>query len=89
MMMSRRVVIEDWTHLTPAEIHARVSAAREPAMRKFLANHGDAVMPEETLDQAVRRVQLVIAGVIRHASETALPNETFKQSMNRILLRKS
>lgn len=79
--------MEDWTGLTPAQIRARVEAAREPALRKFLANCGATVLPGETLEQAVRRVQLVIAGVICRAAETALPNETFEQSMNRVLTR--
>jgi hypothetical protein len=81
--------MEDWTGLTLAEIRARVAAAREPAMRKFLANCGAEVLPGETLEQAVRRVQLVIAGAIRRAAETAHPNETFEQSMNRVLSRRS
>jgi hypothetical protein len=75
----------DWTGLTSAEIRARVAAAREPALRKFLANCGAQVLPGETLEQAVRRVQLVIFGVIRHAAETALPNETSQQSMDHVL----
>jgi len=83
----RRVVMEDWSGLTPAEIRARVAAAREPALRKFLANYGATLLPGETLEQAVRRVQLDIAGAIRRAAETALPNETFEQSMNRVLSR--
>jgi hypothetical protein len=57
--------MEDWTGLTPAEIRARVGTAREPAMRQFLANFGAEVLPGETLEQAVRRVQLVIAGAVR------------------------
>jgi hypothetical protein len=77
--------VEDWSGLTPAEIRARIAAAREPALRKFLANYGAEVLPGETLEQAVRRVQLAIFGVIRHAAETALPNETFQQSMDRVL----
>lgn len=81
--------MEDWSGLTPAEIRARVAAAREPALWKFLANCGATVLPGETLEQAVRRVQLVIAGVIRHAAETARPNETFEQSINRVLSRES
>jgi len=81
--------VEDWTGLTPAEIRARVAAAREPALRKFLANCGAQIQPGETLEQAVRRMQLVIFGVIRHAAETALPNETFQQSMDRLLSRRN
>ncbi len=81
--------MEDWTGLTPAEIRARVTAAREPALRKFLANCGATVLPGETLEQAVRRVQLLIFGVIRHAAESALPNETFEKSMDRVLSRRS
>ena len=64
-------------------------AAREPALRKFLANCGAEILPGETLEQAVRRVQLVIFGVIRHAAETALPNESFQQSMDRVLSRRN
>lgn len=79
--------MEDWTGLTPAQIRARVAAAREPALRKFLANCGATVLAGETLEQAAKRVQLVIAAVIRRAAETALPNETFEQSMNRVLSR--
>jgi hypothetical protein len=81
--------MEDWSGLTPTEIRARVAAAREPALRKFLANCGAEILPGETLEQAVRRVQLVIFGVIRHATETALPNESFQQSMDRVLSRQS
>jgi hypothetical protein len=81
--------MEDWTGLTPAEIRSRVAAAREPALRKFLAEYGATVLPGETLEQAVRRVQLAIFGVICHAAETALPNETFEQSMNRVLARRN
>jgi hypothetical protein len=81
------MTIEDWSGLSPAEIRARVAAAREPALRKFLANCGADILPGETLEQAVRRAQLVIFGVIRHAAETALPNETFQQSMDRVLSR--
>ena len=77
--------MDDWSRLTPAKIRARVAAEREPALRKFLANCGAQVLPGETLEQAVRRVQLVVFGVIRHAAETALPNETFEQSMDRML----
>ena len=81
--------MEDWAGLTPKEIRARVAAAREPALRKFLTNYGATVLPGETLEQAVRRVQLLIFGVIRHAAETALPNETFEKSMNRVLSRRN
>ena len=81
--------MDDWTGLTAAEVRARVAAAREPALRKFLANAGAEVLPGETLEQAVRRVQMAIFGVIRHAAKTALPNETFEQSMNRVLSRRS
>jgi hypothetical protein len=81
--------MEDWSGLTPTEIRARVAAAREPALRKFLTNCGAEVLPGETLEQAVRRVHLVIFGVIRHAAETALPNETFQQSMDRVLSRRN
>jgi broad specificity phosphatase PhoE len=81
--------MEDWSGLTPAEIRARVAAAREPAQRAFLANCGTEVLPGETLEQAVRRVQFVIFGVIRHAAATALPNETFQQSMDRVLSRRN
>jgi hypothetical protein len=77
--------MEDWTGLSPAEIRARIAAAREPALRNFLANCGTDVLPGETLEQAVRRAQLVMLGVLRHAAETALPNETFQQSMDRVL----
>ncbi len=77
--------MEDWSALSPAEIRARVAAAREPTLRKFLANCGTEVLPGETLEQAVRRVQLVVFGVIRHAAETARPNESFQQSMDRVL----
>jgi hypothetical protein len=80
VIITRSIAMDDWTGLTPAEIRARVAAAREPALRKFLANCGATVLPGETLEQAVRRVQLVITGVIRHAAETASPNETFQQS---------
>lgn len=80
--------MEDWSGLTPAEIRARVAAAREPTLRKFLANYGAEILPGETLEQAVKRVQFVLFGVIRHAAETALPNETFEQSMNRVLSRR-
>lgn len=52
-------------------------------------NCGATVLPGETLEQAVRRLLLVIVGVIRHAAETARPNETFEQSMNRVLSRAS
>ncbi len=79
--------MENWSGLTPAQIRARVEAAREPTLRKFLANYGATVLPGETLEQAVKRVQLVITGAIRLAAETALPNETFEQSMNRVLSR--
>jgi hypothetical protein len=34
-------------------------------------------------------VQLVIFGAIRHAAETALPNESFQQSMDRVLSRRN
>jgi len=81
--------MEDWSGLSPAEIRARVAAAREPALRRFLESYGATVLPEETLEQAVRRVQLVVFGVIRHAAETALPNETFEQSMSRVLSRRN
>ena len=81
--------MEDWSGLSPVEIRARVAAAREPALRKFVANYGADVLPGETLEQAVRRVQLVIFGVIRHAAETVLPNETFQQSMDRVLSRRN
>ena len=81
--------MEDWSGLSPAEIRARVAAAREPVLRKFLANCGTEVLPGETLEQAVRRAQLVILGVIRRAAETALPNETFQQSMDRVLSRRN
>ena len=81
--------MEDWSGLTPTEIRTRVAAAREPALRKFLANCGAEILPGETLEQAVRRAQLVIFGVIRHAAETALPNESFQQSMDRVLSRQS
>jgi hypothetical protein len=77
--------MEDWSGLTPAEIRARVAAAREPTLRKFLANCGTEVLPRETLEEAVRRTQLAIFGVIRHAAETARPNESFQQSMDRVL----
>jgi hypothetical protein len=77
--------MEDWSGLTPAEICARVAAAREPALRKFLANCGATILSGETLEQAVRRVQLVVFGVIRHAAETARPNKSFQQSMDRVL----
>ncbi len=81
--------MEDWSGLSPAEIRARVAAAREPALRKFLANCGANVLPGETLEQAVRRVQLVVFGAIRHAAATALPNETFQQSIDRVLARRN
>ncbi|MBZ0141024.1 MAG: hypothetical protein K8H87_14830 [Pseudorhodoplanes sp.] len=81
--------MEDWSALSPAEIRARVADAREPVLRKFLANCGTEVLPGETLEQAVRRAQLVILGVIRHAAATALPNETFQQSMDRVLSRRN
>jgi hypothetical protein len=77
--------MEDWSGLTPAEIRARVAAAREPALRKFLANCEAEILPGETLEQAVRRVQLVVFGAIRRAAETARPNESFQQSMDRVL----
>lgn len=77
--------MEDWSGLTPPEIRARVAAAREPALRKFLANCGAEILPGETLEQAVRRVQLVVFGAIRRAAETARPNESFQQSMDRVL----
>lgn len=80
--------MDDWTGLNAAEIRARVAAAREPALRKFLANCGATVLPGETLEQAVRRVQLVVFSVIRNAAETARPGETFQQSMDRVLSRK-
>lgn len=80
--------MDDWTGLNPAEIRARVAAAREPTLRKFLANCGATVLPGETLEQAVRRVQLVIFGAIRQAAQTARPGETFQQSMDRVLSRK-
>jgi hypothetical protein len=81
--------MEDWSRLTPAEIRARVAAARELALRKFLANCGAQVLPGETLEQAVRRAQFVVFGVVRHAAETAHPNETFQQSMDRVLSRRN
>lgn len=81
--------MEDWSGLSPAEIRARVAAAREPALRKFLANWRTEVLPGETLEQAVRRVQLAVFGVIRHAAETALPNESFQESMDRALSRRN
>jgi hypothetical protein len=77
--------MEDWSGLSPAEIRARVAAEREPALRKLLANCDADVLPGETLEQAVRRVQLLVFGMIRHAAETALPNETFQESMDRVL----
>ncbi|MGB6537359.1 MAG: hypothetical protein WBF58_15510 [Xanthobacteraceae bacterium] len=77
--------MDDWTGLTAAEVRARVAAAREPALRKFLANAGAEVLPDETLEQAVRRVQMTIFDVIRHAAKTALPNETFQEAMDRVL----
>ena len=77
--------MDDWTGLTAAEVRARVAAAREPALRKFLANAGAEVLPGETLEQAVRRVQMAIFDVIRHAAKTALPNETFQEAMDRVL----
>jgi hypothetical protein len=77
--------MDDWTGLTAAEVRARVVAAREPALRKFLANAGAEVLPGETLEQAVRRVQMTIFDVIRHAAKTALPNETFQEAMDRVL----
>ncbi|MEZ5762818.1 MAG: hypothetical protein R3D69_00235 [Xanthobacteraceae bacterium] len=80
--------MDDWTGLKPAEIRARVAAAREPALRKFLANCGASVLPGETLEQAVRRVQLAIFGAIRQAAQTARPGEIFQQSMDRVLSRK-
>ena len=70
--------MEDWSGLTPAEIRARVAAAREPALRKLLANCGAEILPGETLEQAVRRVQLVVFGAIRRAAETARPNDSFQ-----------
>jgi hypothetical protein len=81
--------MDDWTGLTAAQVRARVTDAREPALRKFLANAGAEVLPDETLERAVRRVQMTIFDVIRHAAKTALPNETFEQSMNRVLSRRS
>lgn len=81
--------MEDWSGLAPAEIRTRVAAAREPALRRFLENCGATVLPGETLEQAVRRVQLVVVDVIRHAAQTALPNETFQQSMDRVLSRQN
>jgi hypothetical protein len=81
--------MEDWSGLTPAEVRARVATTREPTLRKFLANCGAEVLPGETLEQAVRRVQLVIFGVIRYAAETARPNESFQQSMDRVLSRRN
>jgi len=81
--------MEDWTGLTAAEVRARVAAAREPALRKFLANAGAQVLPGETLEQAVRRVQMAIFGVIRQAAKTALPNETFQESLDRVLSRRN
>lgn len=81
--------MEDRSRLTPAEIRARVAAAREPALRRFLESCGATVLPGETLEQVVRRVQLAVFGVIRHAAETALPNETFEQSVSRVLSRRN
>ncbi|ARP98180.1 hypothetical protein [Pseudorhodoplanes sinuspersici] len=81
--------MEDWSGLSPTEIRNRVAAGRELALRKFLANCGAEVLPGETLEQAVRRVQVVVFGVIRHAAETALPNESFQQSMDRVLSRRN
>ncbi|MCL4712804.1 MAG: hypothetical protein KJZ73_16300 [Pseudorhodoplanes sp.] len=81
--------MEDWTGLTPAQIRDRVAAGREPALRKFLENCCATVLPGGTLEQAVRRVQLVVFGMIRHAAETALPNETFQESMDRVLSRRN
>ncbi len=81
--------MDDWTGLTAAQVRARVTDAREPALRKFLANAGAEVLPDETLERAVRRVQMTIFDVIRYAAKTALPNETFEQSMNRVLSRRS
>lgn len=81
--------MEDWSGLSPTEIRARVAATREPALRKFLADWGSEVLPGETLEQAVRRMQLAVFGVIRHAAETALPNETFQESMDRVLSRRN
>jgi hypothetical protein len=34
-------------------------------------------------------VQLLAFGVIQRAAETALPNETFQQSMDRVLSRRN
>lgn len=81
--------MEHWSGLTAIEIRARVAAAREPALRRFLENCGATVSPGETLEHAVRRVQLVVFGVIRYAAETARPNETFQQSMDRVLSRRN
>lgn len=81
--------MDDWSGLTATEVRARVAAAREPALRKFLANAGAEVLPGETLEQAVRRVQMAIFDVIRHAANTALPNETFQESMDRVLHRQN
>jgi len=81
--------MEDWSGLTAIEIRARVAAAREPALRRFLEHCSATVLPGETLEQAVRRVQLVVFDVIRHAAETALPNETFQESMDRVLSRRN
>jgi hypothetical protein len=58
-------------------------------LQKFLADWSAEVLPGETLEQAVRRVQLLAFGVIRRAAETALPNETFQQSMDRVLSRRN
>jgi hypothetical protein len=76
--------MDDWTGLTAAEVRAGVAAAREPALRKFLANAGAEVLPGETLEQA-GRVQMAIFGVIRHAAKTARPDETFQEAMDRVL----
>jgi hypothetical protein len=83
--LKEHLAMEDWSRLSPAEIRARIAAEREPTLRKFLANCGADVLPGETLEQAVRRVQLTVFGAIRRAAETARPNETFQGSMDRVL----
>jgi hypothetical protein len=81
--------MEDWSGLSPTEIRARVAAARQLVLQEFLADWSAEVLPGETLEQAVRRVQLLAFGVIRRAAETALPNETFQRSMDRVLSRRN
>jgi hypothetical protein len=39
--------MEDWSGLSPAEIRARVAAARQPALQKFLADWSAEVLPGE------------------------------------------